>query len=49
VSEDEEMSRLWRAMMLALDLATCVALLRGEDVPEDHLDPGWVERFGRRS
>jgi hypothetical protein len=40
--------RLWRALMLAPDLETLEALLAGEKVPVDRLDPEWVERFGRR-
>ena len=39
-------SRLWRAMMLAPSLEVCEALLRGESVPIDRLDPVWVRRFG---
>jgi hypothetical protein len=42
-------SRLWRAFMLAPSLEVCAALLRGETVPVDRLDPAWVARFGRRS
>ena len=40
---------VWRAMMLAKDLETCRALLRGETVPLERLDPEWVARFGLRS
>jgi hypothetical protein len=36
----------WKAMMLAKDLATCRALLRGETVPIDHLRGEWIARFG---
>jgi hypothetical protein len=46
---DEYAELLWRAFMLGPDVNTCEALLRGEDVPEDRLDPEWVERFGRRT
>jgi hypothetical protein len=35
---DEYAELLWRALMLAPDVSTCDALLRGEDVPEDRLD-----------
>jgi hypothetical protein len=41
-------SRIWRAMVLASDLPTCEALLRGVSVPVDRLEPKWVRRFGRR-
>ena len=40
---------VWRAMMLAKDLDTCRALLRGESVPLERLDPEWVARFGLKS
>jgi hypothetical protein len=35
-------------MMLAPSLAVGEALLRGESVPLDRLDPEWVARLGRR-
>jgi hypothetical protein len=38
--------RVWRAMMLAPSIEICEALLRGESVPLDRLDPVWVQRFG---
>jgi hypothetical protein len=44
-----ELDRVWRAIMLARDLETCKALLRGERVPRSRLDPEWVKRFGRRT
>jgi hypothetical protein len=40
--------RTWLAMMLAPRVEICEALLRGEGVPLDRLDPEWVARFGRR-
>ena len=46
---DEECDRGWRALMLAKDLETCRALLRGETVPESRLRPEWILRFGLRS
>jgi type II secretory pathway component PulK len=48
--QDAEFQAAFRkASMLALDVETCAALLLGEDVPDDHLDTEWVERFGRHS
>ena len=41
--------RYWQAIMLARDLETCEALLRGEAVPVSRLDPVWMRRFGLRS
>jgi len=32
--------------MLSSSLEICEALLRGESVPLDQLDPVWVKRFG---
>jgi hypothetical protein len=43
-----ELNRLWRAMMLAPTAAILDALLAGEAVPIDQLDPKWVARFGRK-
>lgn len=40
--------RVWRAVMLSPSLEVCEALLRGERVPLDRLDPDWVRRFGLR-
>jgi hypothetical protein len=45
---DEQATRGWQALMLARDIETCRALLRGESVPLDRLRPEWVARFGRR-
>jgi hypothetical protein len=45
---EEECRRGWQAMMLALTLELCCALLRGESVPIDKLCAEWVTRFGRR-
>jgi hypothetical protein len=36
-------------MMLAPTLEICEALLCGEAVPVERLDPEWVKRFGVRS
>jgi hypothetical protein len=44
----DALDRVWRAMMLARSLEVCEALLRGESVPLEQLDPEWVARFGRR-
>jgi hypothetical protein len=35
-------------MMLAPSIEVCEALLRGESVPLDRLDPVWVRRFGMK-
>ena len=48
VVTDSDTARIWRAMMLAPRLDVCQALLRGESVPIEKLDPEWVRRFGRR-
>lgn len=37
---------VWRAMVLAPSLEVCEALLRGEPVPLNRLDPKWVARLG---
>jgi len=39
---------IWKAMMLSPTLEVCEALLRGESVPLERLDPEWVARFARR-
>ncbi len=44
----DELNRIWRAMMLAPRVEICDALLRGESVPVDRLDPEWAARFGKR-
>ena len=36
-------ARLWRAVALAPSLDVCEALLRGEHVPLNRLDPYWVQ------
>jgi hypothetical protein len=41
-------SRVWRAMMLAPSVEVCEALLAGESVPADRLDPEWSKRLGLR-
>jgi hypothetical protein len=41
-------AKLWRAFMLAPSIEVCEALLRGESVPLDRLDPVWVRRFGMK-
>lgn len=46
--ERRELQRFWRALMLAKDVSTFEALLDGEKVPVDRLDPEWMTRFGRR-
>jgi hypothetical protein len=43
----DELNRVWRAMMLAPSAEICDALLSGESVPVDYLDPEWLARFGR--
>jgi hypothetical protein len=43
-----EMNRHWRAMMLATTGEVLGALLRGESVPIDQLDPDWLCRFERK-
>ncbi|MET0564486.1 MAG: hypothetical protein ABW114_13715 [Gaiellaceae bacterium] len=45
----EETRRVWSAMMIAPTLEVCDALLRGETVPIERLDPDWVRRFGIKS
>jgi hypothetical protein len=47
--ERREFRRFWKALMLATDVETLEALLLGESVPIDRLDPEWVVRFGWRS
>jgi hypothetical protein len=41
-------NRLWKIMMLAPTIEIAEALLRGDPVPINRLDPVWVERFGLR-
>lgn len=38
--------RIWRAIMLAPTLEICMALLEGQAVPQERLDPVWAQRFG---
>jgi hypothetical protein len=40
------MRAVWQAVVLSPTLQVCEALLRGEAVPIDALDPEWVWRFG---
>lgn len=47
-ANDDAADEGWRAMMLAPDLPTCRALLRGEAVPVSRLDPRWLAEFGWR-
>jgi len=42
----QESLRLYKAVMWAKDLATCVALLKGQDVPVDRIDKEWARRYG---
>jgi hypothetical protein len=44
----EASRRVCRAVMLSPSIEVCEALLRGETVPVDRLDPKWVAAFGRR-
>jgi hypothetical protein len=46
--ERRALQDFWRALMLARDVDTFEALLAGESVPLERLEPEWVERFGRR-
>jgi hypothetical protein len=39
-----EARHLWWAMMVARDVETCCALLRGEPVEPGSLDPLWLAR-----
>ena len=45
---DDAMNRLGRAVLLSPTLAICEALIRGEVVPINRLDPAWVRRYGLR-
>jgi hypothetical protein len=38
----------YKCLMLAGDLETCEALMRGERVPKSRLDPGWAKAYGLR-
>jgi hypothetical protein len=44
--ERREADVLFRAIVLAKDLRTCEALLRGEKVPRSRLDPLWAKAYG---
>lgn len=46
---DADGERLYRAFMLAPDIRTAEALLRGETVPLDRLRGEWVARFGLKA
>jgi hypothetical protein len=41
-------NRIWKALMLAPTVEVCRALLAGESVPIERLDPAAVARLGRR-
>ena len=41
-------NRIWKALVLSPTIAICRALLRGESVPLERLDPAAVARLGRR-
>jgi hypothetical protein len=44
---DHELRLVFAALMLSGGkLTICEALLRGEHVPVDRLDPEWAERYG---
>jgi hypothetical protein len=38
--------RLWRILMLSPTIEIAEALLKGQTVPIESLDPEWVKRFG---
>jgi hypothetical protein len=44
--ERHALRRFWAALVLAEDVETFEALLNGESVPLDRLDPDWVDRLG---
>jgi hypothetical protein len=46
--DENELRAIWRAMMLATSAEILDALLAGESVPIDQLDPEWLARFGRK-
>jgi hypothetical protein len=43
---DEYGNRLLKAMLLAQCVDDCEALLRGDDVPAERLDPYWLRMYG---
>jgi hypothetical protein len=45
LSQDEELLFM-KCIRLAPDLATCEALMRGENVPKSRLDPQWAKAYG---
>jgi hypothetical protein len=45
-AEREWLRRIFSAVMLATSVEVCDALIRGERVPIERLDPEWVARFG---
>jgi hypothetical protein len=45
-TDREWLRRIWSAVMLSTSVEVCDALLRGERVPIERLDPEWVARFG---
>lgn len=45
-ARDNAYRALWRAVVLAPNIETCEALLRGQHVPRATLDPIWRKRFG---
>jgi len=47
-AETEWDRAVWRAIVIAKDLGTCEALLRGESVPAERIDLRQARRFGRR-
>jgi len=45
-ADRQETLRIYKAMMLARNVDDCTALLRGEDVPAERLDPYWLRMYG---
>jgi hypothetical protein len=46
--ERERGNQIWKALALAPSVEVCCALLAGESVPVERLDPVGVARLGRR-
>jgi hypothetical protein len=44
----QQANRVWKALMLALTLDDCRALLHGRHVPPERLDQKWLRRFGAK-
>jgi hypothetical protein len=44
--ESRAWRQFWRAVVLSPSLEVCEALVAGESVPLDRLDPEWSRRFG---